>query len=146
MDARGVPLSIIVTGANCHDVSQLAGLLDARVVGPLPDASGTIPPQNLCADAGYTGQPADQIIREHGYVPHVRSRKDEHTEKVAKEDYKPRRWVVEVSHSWFTRFRKLLVRYEKTASSFLALHHLAAAIIAFRKVVPLYGPYRKGTS
>ena len=26
---------------------------------------------------------------------------------------KARRWVVEVAHSWFNRFRKLLVRYEK---------------------------------
>lgn len=47
---------------------------------------------------------------------------------------KARRWVVEVSHSWFNRFRKLLVRYEKLARSFLALNHLAAAIIAFRNV------------
>ena len=42
--------------------------------------------------------------------------------------------MVEVCHSWFNRFRKLLVRYEKLERSFLALNHLAAAIIAFRKV------------
>jgi len=47
---------------------------------------------------------------------------------------KARRWVVEVCHSWFNRFRKLPVRYEKLERSFVALHHLAAAIIAFRKV------------
>lgn len=40
-----------------------------------------------------------------------------------------------VSRSWFNRFRKLLVRYEKLERSFLALNHLAAAIIAFRKVL-----------
>ena len=45
-----------------------------------------------------------------------------------------RRWIVEVAHSWFNRFRKLLVRYEKLEHSFLGLNHLAAAIIAFRKV------------
>jgi IS5 family transposase len=45
-----------------------------------------------------------------------------------------RRWVVEVAHSWFNRFRKLLVRYEKLERSFLALNYLAAAIITFRKV------------
>ncbi len=45
-----------------------------------------------------------------------------------------RRWVVEVAHSWFNRFRKLLVRYEKLDRSFLALNHLAASIIAFRKI------------
>jgi IS5 family transposase len=45
-----------------------------------------------------------------------------------------RRWIVEVAHSWFNRFRKLLVRYEKLERSFVALNHLAAAIITFRKV------------
>jgi len=42
--------------------------------------------------------------------------------------------VVEVTHSWFNRFRKLLVRYEKLDRSFLAPNHLAAAIMAFRKI------------
>jgi hypothetical protein len=32
VDGRGVPLSIVVTGANRHDVSQLAAVLDAVVV------------------------------------------------------------------------------------------------------------------
>lgn len=47
---------------------------------------------------------------------------------------KARRWVVEVAHSWFNRFRKLLVRYEKLDRSFLALNHLAAAIMSFGKI------------
>lgn len=38
------------------------------------------------------------------------------------------------SPRWFNRFRKLLVRYEKTHRSYLALNMLAAAIICFRKV------------
>jgi hypothetical protein len=41
--------------------------------------------------------------------------------------------VVEVSHSWLNRFRKLLVRFEKTHRSYLALLMLGCAIIAFRK-------------
>jgi hypothetical protein len=44
------------------------------------------------------------------------------------------RWAVEVAHSWFNRFRKLLMRYEKLERGFLALHHLATAIIVLRKV------------
>ena len=49
-------------------------------------------------------------------------------------DKKARRWVAEVCHSWFNRFRKLLVRYEKLERSFVALNRLAAAIIAFRRI------------
>jgi len=56
VDGRGVPLSI----ANRHDVSQLAAVLDGIVV-QRPD-----PPErrskHLCADAGYTGDPARCII------------------------------------------------------------------------------------
>jgi putative transposase len=136
-------LSLVVTGANRHDVSQLATLLDARVVGPLPDEDGELPEENLCADAGYAGEPAEEIIRSHDFVPHVRSRGDEKSTKQKDPTFKARRWVVEVSHAWFNRFRKLLVRYEKTLASSLALHHLAAAIITFRKVIFMYGPYGK---
>ena len=35
---------------------------------------------------------------------------------------------------WFNRFRKLLVQYEKFERSFLALNHLAASIMALRKI------------
>lgn len=55
-------------------------------------------------------------------------------EKAKNPDYQPRRWVVEVCHSWFNRFRKRLVRYEKTDRSYMALVMIAAAIIALRKL------------
>jgi len=90
--------------------------------------------KHLCADAGYTGAPALRTIEEHGYIPHVKGRGKEAIELERHPDKKARRWIVEVAHSWFNRFRKLLVRYEKLERSFLALNHLAAAIIAFRKV------------
>ena len=37
------------------------------------------------------------------------------------------------------RFRKILVRYEKTDLSYVALVNLACAIIAWRKAVAIYG-------
>jgi len=75
-----------------------------------------------------------RTITKHGYIPHVVGRRKEVEAKRHNPKKKARRWVVEVCHSWFNRFRKLLVRYEKLERSFLALNHLAAAIIAFRKV------------
>ena len=143
VDGRGVPLSLVVTGANEHDVTRLADVLDARVVSPLPDENGEPPEQHLCADAGYRGKKAKEAIEQRGFIPHVQSRKDEKNSKKKNPNYKPRRWVVEVCHSWFNRFRKLLVRFEKKHESSVALHYLAAAIITFRKVIFLYGPYGK---
>ena len=43
-----------------------------------------------------------------------------------------RRWPVERTHAWHNRFRRLLIRWEKKAENWLALIHLANALIAFR--------------
>ena len=128
VDGHGVPLSLIVTEANRHDVSQLLAVLDAIIV-PLPSRK-----RFLYADKGYAGKPAQQQIESRGYVPRV-------TPKKRKRGRPPknRRWVVEATHSWFNRFRKLLVRYEKLVESYEALVCLAAAIICWRKVVVIYG-------
>lgn len=132
MDGRGVPLSLIVTGANRHDVTQLDAVLDAiEIERPAPPQRRH---KHLCADNGYRGAPALATIELHDYIPHVQGRGQEARELRRKPHKRARRWVVEVAHSWFNRFRKLLVRYEKRADSFLALNYLAAAIIAFRKV------------
>ena len=130
VDARGVPLSIIVTAANRNDVTQLAPTLDA-VVAPRPPVVPRAR-QHLCANAGFVGPAACQAILDRDYTPHVRSRGEERKQRT--KGKRPRRWVVEVAHSWFTRFRKLLVRYEKTHRSYLVLTMLAAAIISFRHV------------
>jgi putative transposase len=134
VDGRGVPLSIVVTGANRHDVTQLELVLDEIVITRPEDVE-----QYLCADKGYSGEPAYQAIIDRNYIPHVKQRGEEIQEKKDNPSYKPRRWVVEVSHSWFNRFRKLLVRYEKLNDTYLALLHMAAAIIAFRKTGVIYG-------
>lgn len=134
MDGRGVPLSLVVTGANRHDVSQLALVLEEIVIERPKDID-----QHLCADKGYTGQPALQVIVSKGYIPHVKTRGEEIQEKRNNLGWKARRWVVEVSHSWFNRFRKILVRYEKLADTYMALLHMAAAIIAYRKAGIIYG-------
>jgi transposase len=87
-------------------------------------------PQHLCADKAYLGRSAEAIMRQRGYTPHVRQIGQD--AKAKRRGKRARRWVVERSHSWFNRFRKLLVRYEKKEANYLALTHCAAAIICFR--------------
>jgi transposase len=121
-----------VTAANVNDVTQLEAVLQSIMVKrKTPCARRS---KHLCADAGYRGQRALEVIESHGYIPHVVDRRTEADAKLRDPTKKARRWVVEVCHSGFNRFRKLLVRYEKLERSFVALNHIAAAIIAFRKV------------
>lgn len=132
VDRRGVPLSPIVTGANVNDAKRIDEVLSALVVKrPRTPVRRTKP---LCADAGFRSAEAIRIMESHGDVAHVVDRRKAAQAKKRQPWKKARRWVVEVCHSGFNRFRKLLVRYEKRERSFLALNHLAAAIIAFRKV------------
>ncbi len=128
VDEHGVPLSLIVTGAHRHDVSQLEAVLGGSILSRPPEDPF------LYADRGYEGEPAQAILAAFGYRSRVRRKKRRRGRPP-----KNRRWVVEAAHSWFNRFRKLLVRYEKLADSYEALVHLAAAIICWRKVATIYG-------
>lgn len=133
MDGRGTPLSLVVTAANVNDVTQVEAVLSAIMVQrPSPSTRRS---KHLCADAGYRGKNAMRVILAHGYIPHVVGRKSEADQKKRVPQKKARRWVVEACHGWFNRFRKLLVRYEKLERTFLALNHLAAAIITLRKII-----------
>ena len=97
------------------------------------------PKEHLCADGGYAGEPARKAIEDRHYVPHVRQRGEEIAAKRRNPRARARRWVVERTHSWLNRYRKLLVRFEKTASSFEGLLELACALIVFRHVIGIYG-------
>lgn len=129
VDGRGAPLSLIVAGANRHDVKLLGLTLDAIVVRrPKPTARR---PQHLCVDKGYVGKPAEREMRERGYVPHVPANTINKAKRRRKRG-KGRRWVVERTHSWMNNFRKLRIRYEKKAANFEGLLHLATALICWR--------------
>jgi transposase len=133
VDARGVPLSLIVSGANTHDSKKIGALLDKRVARPNDETTT----ENLCLDAGYVGKAAEVSAR--GYIPHIRPRGEEISEAERNPDFIPRRWFIECFHSWSNRFRKLIPRYEKTDLSHCALLDLAAAMITLNKIMTIYG-------
>lgn len=93
-------------------------------------------PQNLCLDAGFVGSQGE--VEQRGYTAHIRPRGEEKQELQRNPDFKARRWVVEVAHSFVNRFRKLLVRFEKKDSSYLGLLMFAFAIIVWRKLIRVH--------
>lgn len=108
-------------------------MLESRTICPDDERQK----QNLCLDAAYVGKESEVVAA--GYIPHIRPRGEEKKLIESSPAFKPRRWVVEVSHSWFNRFRKLIPRYEKTDLSYNALTSLAAAMIVLNKVMIIYG-------
>lgn len=130
-EGKGIPLALVTAGANRNDMKLMAETLDAIVI-PRPEPTEAAP-QNLCEDKGYDFDECWEAARQRGYTPHIRSRGEEQRERQEHPDYQPRRWVVEVLHSWLNRFRKVLVRFEELASSALALLEFACAYIVLKR-------------
>lgn len=129
-EGAGIPAALTIDGANRHDMklvqSTLQGVMAQRPE-PTEDA-----PQGLCLDKGYDFDEVRDIVQEFGFTAHIRARGEE-AQAIKKEaGFKARRWVVERTHSWMNRFRRILVRWEKLAETFLAMLHLACAVITWR--------------
>ena len=89
-------------------------------------------PQGMCLDKGYDYQEVRDILAEFGFTAHIRSRGEEAQALKEQAGQKARRWVVERTHSWMNRFRRILVRWDKKPEHYLAFLHFACALIAFR--------------
>lgn len=89
-------------------------------------------PQGMGLDKAYDYDEVRDILLEFGFTEHIRSRGEEIQEIAAEAGKKARRWVVERSHSWMNRFRRLLIRWDKKPEHYLAFLHFACALIAFR--------------
>ena len=98
---------------------------------PRPKARGRR--QHFCGDKGYDSAGARSFAQSLGYTLHIKSRGDEVSERKSNPRFRARRWVVERSHSWFNRFRRILVRWEKKAINYEAMLHLACAVITLQQ-------------
>ncbi len=89
-------------------------------------------PQHLAMDKGYDYPSVRELVEEWGYTAHIPRRGKPADKRGEVPKYRSRRWVVERSHSWFNRFRRLLIRWEKKTANYLALLHFACAWITWR--------------
>jgi putative transposase len=128
-DGGGIPLAVAIDGANRHDMKLLVATLDGLVVARPADDER----QHLCLDAGYDYAASRADAAGRGYEAHIRGRAEEQALKMQEPGWRARRWVVERTHSWLNRSRRLLVRWEKKAENYLAFVHLACAQLIFSK-------------
>jgi putative transposase len=135
-EGHGVPVGLAIDGANRHDTKLLRATLESIVVErPEPSEEQ---PQGMCLDKGYDYDEVREVLVEFGFTAHIRSRGEEAKELAREAGKRARRWVVERSHSWMNRFRRILVRWEKKPEHYLAFLHFACALIAFRSAA-LFG-------
>jgi putative transposase len=124
-DGRGVPLAVIAAPANRNDCKLVEGTLDARQIRPPRSVR-----QRLCLDRGYDFPEVDELVDAYRFEGHISRRgRGPRSERLSN---RPRRWVVERTHSWLNRFRRILVRWEKKVANYLAMVHLACGWVTMR--------------
>ena len=107
---------------------------------PLPSSITTIIElqQHICPDKGYDYPEVYELLEEYGYTIHVCKRGEDYNNSNKKKKkripkYRARRWVVERTHSWMNRFRRLLIRWEKKEDNYIALLHFVCAWITYKR-------------
>ena len=129
-EADGVPIGLAVDGANRNDFKMMKATLESI---PVPRPKPTRQrPQGMCLNKGYDYDEVGDLAEEFGYTAHIRARGEEAQAIKHEAGFKGHRWVVERTHSWMNRFRRILTRWEKKAENYLGLLHLAGAIITYR--------------
>jgi putative transposase len=138
VEGAGGALALVIAGANVNDHLLLAATLDAIVVQrPQPTEQA---PQHLSLDKGFDNDPTREVVQARGYVPHIRRIGEEKKDQTGQKKHPARRWVVERTFSWLSRWRGILIRWEKKPENYLASLKLACALLWFRRAYKLGSP------
>lgn len=129
-ESAGIPLGLAVAGANVVDFKLARDtIVSIPIKRPRPTRAC---PQGVCLDKGYDYSEVEALLREFRFTGHI-ARRGQNVRKLKRSArHKARRWVVERTHSWMNRFRRVLVRWEKRADTYVALLHLVFALITWR--------------
>lgn len=131
-EAAGIPVSLVVDGANTHDIKLLQETIE-HCLDRWPREHGEFE-EYLCLDKGYQSAALKGLVESvFHYTAHVRSRGEEKRELQKARGERPRRWGVERTHSWLNRFRAILIRWEKKIENHVAALHLACAYFTFKR-------------
>jgi putative transposase len=128
VEGHGIPIGLTVAGANRHDMKLTKPTLESILIRK--PKTKPLTPQNMCADKGYDFPEVRELLEDWGYTIHIPSRGEARLRKRIP-GYRARHWVVERTHSWMNRFRRLLIRWEKKVENYLAMLHLACAYITY---------------
>ncbi len=127
VDTLGQLLTLHVTPANEQDREQVE-----RLAQQIQEVTGESV-ELAFVDQGYRGEQPAQDAAAHGIQLQVVKLPE------AKKGFVllPRRWVVERSFAWVTRFRRLARDYERLPETLAGLHFLAFAILMLKRLVEL---------
>nr|WP_258558849.1 IS5 family transposase [Kocuria rosea] len=125
--ADGLPLAVAITGANRHDSMLVEPILDG--LSPVKGRGRSRPrrrPVKLHADKAYDSKRVRRYLRRRGITARIARIGVDPSECLGRH-----RWVGERTISWLLAFRRLAVRYHRSATTMATL---AITIICARRL------------
>jgi transposase len=126
VDGGGLPLSLLVTGANTNDSLVLEALLDDLPAVRTPAGRRRCRPEKVHADKAYDHRRCRAYLRQRGIRPRIARRMIESSAQLGRH-----RWTIERTGAWLGGWRRLRIRYERSSERFYALAMLACSVICF---------------
>jgi transposase len=130
VDTLGHLLALVVTPASDQERAQVEALAQRvqAVTGETVELA--------YVDQGYTGQEPAAAAQTHG----IRLEVVKHAQAKRGFILLPRRWVVERSFAWATRFRRLVRDYERLPETLAGPHFVAFACLLLTRLLLVLGP------
>jgi transposase len=125
VDRKGVPLAVMLSGANVHDSMLLEDLLDG--IEPIKGPGRGRPrkrPEKLHADKAYDDKKCARALRKRGIKRRIARKGVESSEKLGRH-----RWIVERTLAWIAKYRRLTIRYERRDDIHEAFLSLGCSLI-----------------
>ena len=119
-----------LSGANRHDSMALADTLDA--IPAVRSGRRGRPrrrPGKLHADKAYDSRRCRSECRKRGIKPRIARKGVDSSQRLGRH-----RWVVERTHAWMARLRRLVVRYERRDDIHLAFTLLGCTLVCMNQV------------
>ncbi len=127
-DSAGLPLAVSIADGSRHDVTLVEQTLDEAITEHLP--------HKLIADKAFDSHDLAERLRRERYVELIAPNNPTHRRRRqdgrALRRYK-RRWLVERLFAWLKRFRRIALRWDRKATSFLGFVQLGCAVILLRQ-------------
>jgi putative transposase len=130
IEGGGGPIGLAVARAQRHDFKRVRETIESiPVKWPAPTPAT---PQGLGLDTGDADDEVRDLRAACGFTAHLRARGE--AAKALKQDagVRARRWVVERTHSWMTRFRRAQIRWDNNVRNYLGCLHFACADLTSR--------------
>jgi transposase len=121
---------VAITGAHRHDSMLVEPILDG--LAPVKGRGRGRPrrrPGKLHADKAYDNRRVRRYLRLVGVTARIARIGVDSSERLGRH-----RWVVERTISWLLAFRRLAIRYDRSATTITALATVAVTVICARRL------------